>query len=171
VIFDERFFKEEIQDHVDHPHFLQRALWIKEYVPEGALVCILGCGFGHLVKHLNELGVQAFGVDVSIYAFNCRVHEQVFCGSADSFEIPKGTYIFSWNMLDCLSEEMANTVALNLKDVEHQIHILCCVGNYEGYYIQSKSYWEELFPKAIIINYEHPESDLKIPLSWGRVSN
>ena len=168
--FDERFFTEEIQGHIDHPHFLQRAKWIKGYVPEEALVCILGCGFGHLVKHLNEIGVNAFGVEVSVYAFNCRVHEQVFCCSAESFIFNPETYIFSWNMLDCLTKEIVLKLSENIKGLK-QIHILCCIGNYEGYYIQSKVYWEELFPDAIIIDYYHPTSDLKIPLSWGKVSN
>jgi len=168
--FDEEFFTKEINGEIDHPHFLQRAKWIKNYIPPGSWVCILGCGFGHLVKHLRDLGVNVFGVDVSVYAFNCRVDEQVFCSPAESFKFPKGVYIFSWNLLDCLTEDIALKLSQNLKGFK-QIHVVCCSGDYKKYYIKPKKYWNILFPDAIIIDYENPFSDLHIPLSWGRVSN
>jgi len=173
--FDEKFFTEEIQGHIDHPHFLQRAKWIKEYVPDYAVVYIFGCGFGHLVKHLRELGVNAYGYDVSLYAFEHRVSKFVYNISAENFKISdvlvSSAFIFSWNMLDCLDEETAKKISVNIKNFSNQIHVLCCYGNYNGYYIQSKGYWEDLFPNALIIDYHHPISDLNIPTSWGSVSN
>jgi len=167
--FDEQFFTDEIQGHIDHPHFLQRALWIQSIIPTDSIPVILGCGFGWIVKHLRELGINAIGVDVSQYAYDNRVTEYFWHESAETVEL-ENEWVFSWNMLDCLDSEKALAVSNNLKNIEHQYHVLCCEGDYIGYYIQSKRYWEELFPHAIIVEYYRPVSDLHIPTSWGKVS-
>jgi len=168
--FDEKFFTEEIKGHIDYPHFLQRAKWIKSVIEKGVSVCILGCGFGHLVKHLIQLGVNAVGFDISRYAFEHRVSNLVMCGSAADVEIDSNTWVFSWNVLDCLDKITASEIAKNLSHINTQIHIVCCSGDYPGYFIKSKEYWEDLFPQAVIIDYQKPPSDLHVPTSWGRVS-
>jgi len=170
MIFDKKFFTEEIKGHIDHPHFFQRAEWIQEYIKEDSTVYILGCGFGHLVSQLNCMGIFTYGVEISEYAYKNRVSEYVLHESAEISIIGSDAYVFSWNLLDCLNEETAQKLAENLKHIKNQIHVVCCSGDYKGYFIKPIEYWEKLFPNAIIIDYEKPKSELHFPTSWGRVS-
>ena len=57
-----------------------------------------------------------------------------------------------------------------------QIHIISTNEQFieGGYFIKPMSYWQELFPNAILIEYETKKvfnsESLKIPLCWGMVS-
>ena len=176
MIFDETYYHTEIRGEVDHPHFQQRAEWIKEFIKQinpTAPVYILGCAFGYLVKHLRELGVVAYGVESSEYAVSQRVSEFVVCAKAETFPFPSYNpyYTFSWNMLDCLTEDVVSILSQNLKN-SIQIHVVCCSGDYPRYLIKPMEYWRKYFPA--IVDHTSKTSDpegLGLPLSWGLVSD
>jgi SAM-dependent methyltransferase len=65
-----------------------------ELVGEG-LVADVGCGPGHVTQHLNELGLNAFGVDLSpaMLAFARRAYPRLRFdeGSMTSLDLPDGS--------------------------------------------------------------------------------
>ncbi len=164
--FDADYYVNEIRGAEDYPHFQARAKWILTQISSGQKVYILGCGFGWTVKHLRELGVEAYGIESSTYAYSQRVSEYVLFSSAETYEYPDDCAVFSWNMLDCLDYSEAYDLSLALKDIDVQQHITCCSGDYDGYFIQPKSYWDSMFEG--VIDYEDRTTTLGIPLSWGR---
>lgn len=174
--FDERFFTEEIKDK-DYPHYLKRAEWIANYINPNSIVYILGCGFGYLVKYLRNLGVNAIGIEIADYAFQNKKDDSILHSDVVDIDYSNAHYLFSWNLLDCLNDQKAVEVANHInKFSAQQIHIICTSEHYieQGYFIKPMSYWEGLFPDAILIEYETRKvsnsGTLKIPLSWDLVS-
>lgn len=161
--FDETFFNTQCKQ-VDYPHFQERAWWIKNQVPDGAVVYILGCGFGYLVYHLRLLGVNAWGIEVSEYAYNHRVTPYIVLSAAEDYAYEQDAYIYSWNMLDCTSEEIAENIAIAIYGHEG-MHIVCTSGDFDPdiYYIQPLSYWLELF------EYIESYHETDVPTSWTEV--
>jgi len=159
MIFDETFFNTQCKQ-LDHKHFQTRAWWIKNEIPLGTHVYILGCGFGYLVKHLRLLDVEAWGIETSEYAYDHRVSDYVLLSAAEDFDYPEGCYIYSWNMLDCVNEEIAENIAVAIYG--HKGMHVVCTGDYDGFYIQPLSYWLELFEH--IVAYEDAGS---VPTSWA----
>ncbi len=175
--FDEKFFTEDIKD-VDYPHYLKRAEWIANYINPNSIVYILGCGFGYLIKHLRELGINAIGIEVGEYAYDRKKDDSIIYDDIVNIDYSNAHYLFSWNVLDCLNEQKAVEVANHLnKFSAQQIHIICTGEHFieQGYFIKPMSYWEGLFPNTILIEYETRKvfnsSSLKIPLSWELVSD
>ena len=170
LIFDESYYNNEIRGNIDHPHFKQRAEWIKNYIKgEDPKVYILGCAFGWTVKHLRELGVNAWGVEFS-YAYEHRVTEYIFECNIKDADLSDADYIFSWNVFDTLWEVYIDDIMTNLRKYDcTQIHVMSCSGEYEGYTIKEKSYWESQLPNAIIVDYETKEGLTGLPLCWGMV--
>ena len=177
MIFDERFFTEEIKD-VDYPHYQKRAEWINNYINPNSIVYILGCGFGYTVKYLIELGVNTIGIEIGEYAYNNKKDNSIVFDDIVNIDYSNADYLFSWNVLDCLTQQKAVDIAnqLNMFSAQ-QIHIICTSEHYieQGYFIKPMSYWEGLFPNAILIEYETRKvfnsGSLKIPLSWNLVSD
>ena len=180
--FDERFFTEEIRDE-DFPHNKKRAEWIVNYINPDSIVYILGCGFGYLVKHLRDLGVNAIGIEIAEYAYNLKKDDSIVHESIENIDYSNAHYIFSWNVLDCLNEQNVMNIASHLnKFSAQQIHIVCCLEDKtahkyvnQGYFIKSVSYWQNLMPNAIFVEYGtekvYGTESLKIPLSWDKVSS
>lgn len=174
--FDERFFTEEIREE-DHPYYLQRAKWIDDYIKSNSIVYILGCGFGYLVKYLRDLEINAIGIEIAEYAYNRRKDDSIILGDIIDIDYSNAHYLFSWNVLDCLNETKAKEIANHLNQFSaQQIHIISTNEQFieAGYFIKPMSYWQELFPKAILIEYETEKvfnsESLKIPLCWNKVS-
>ena len=151
---------------IDHPHYLARAQWIKEF-HEGMTGNILeiGSGYGFLIKHLNDIGLvgkvsglepdeypisKMTEVGVSQYIYNDYVqgHNWILTPLLD--------LVVSWNVLDSLpNEDTAINIAniLNTK-VQFQIHVLCCdvagdnncdIYKANGLFIKSIEFWKEFF--------------------------
>lgn len=175
--FDEKFFTEDIKD-VDYPHYLKRAEWIANYINPNSIVYILGCGFGYLVKYLKNLGINAIGVELADYAYNIKKDDSILHADIINVDYSNADYLFSWNVLDCLTEQKAIDVANQLNRFSaQQIHIICTDEIFiaQKYFIKPMSYWQNLFPNAILIEYETRKVfnslSLKIPLSWDLVSD
>jgi len=170
--FDETYYTTDIKGAIDHPHFKERANWIDEYITgDNPKVYILGCGFGYIIKHLRLLGVNAYGVELP-YAYSQRVTDYMFECDIKDADMSDADYIFSWNILDCLSDDSVKGIIENLKKFTcPQIHILCASGDYKGYFIKPVDYWCSFLPKAIIVDYETKTGLKGLPLSWGFVSD
>ena len=180
--FDERFFTEDVRDE-DFPHYLERAKWIDNYIKPDSIVYIIGCGFGYLVKHLRGLGVNAIGIEIAEYAYNLKKDDSIVHESIENIDYSNAHYIFSWNVLDCLNEQNVMNIASHLnKFSAQQIHIVCCLEDKtaykyvnQGYFIKSVSYWQNLMPNAIFVEYGtekvYGTETLKIPLCWDKVSS
>lgn len=61
----------------------------------------VGCATGIIVKHLNDLGVECYGIDVSKYAIENAEHENVRLASCDDLPFEDGYFdlIFSVHSL------------------------------------------------------------------------
>lgn len=58
-------YADRLRDALTEQPFLRSALaWFAETAPAGP-VADVGCGPGHVTAHLNKLGVDAFGIDLS----------------------------------------------------------------------------------------------------------
>lgn len=169
--FDSTYYTTEVNGTMDHPHFAQRADWIKSYITgDNPKIYILGCGFGHLVKHLRLLGINAYGVELS-YAYSQRVIDEVFNVDIKDADMSDADYIFSWNVLDCLNDNNVEAVLENLNLFScPQAHVVCTTDDYEGYFIKSVAYWHNVLPNAHIISYEDKSGLEGMPLSWGLVA-
>ncbi len=75
--FDEIYFTDNIKSHYSkewtwkdkkETALKSAKVFIKEFKLDGKRVLDLGCGLGFLVRALRELGVEAYGIDVSEYA-------------------------------------------------------------------------------------------------------
>lgn len=51
-----------------YPFFAQRADLIRQRYPNAVRILVAGCGYGFLVDELIQRGVNAWGVDASVYA-------------------------------------------------------------------------------------------------------
>ena len=171
----------------DHNHYLLRARWIYRWMKKRVgRIIILGAGIGWTVHHLRVLGIEAIGLERSRYAVNNSV-TPLEKTAIQSYGFLSYDNVFSWNVLDCLKGEgEAKAIANRLKVVNNQIHVLCTDNEdlqskeYKeaGYFIKPMQYWMELLPKAIFVNYHTGGlfnlnieiTDLKIPMSWGKIS-
>jgi len=80
----------------------------------GDKVLDVGCGKGFLVKDLLELGIDAYGLDISTYALmNCEKESigRLHLGSADSLPFPDGSFnaVLAINSLHNLPREKCIT--------------------------------------------------------------
>jgi len=181
MIFDERFFTEEISD-IDYPHYQKRAEWISNYITPNSVVCILGCGFGYTVKYLRQLGVNVIGIEVAKYAYDRRKDPSIYNQDIVDIDYSNADYLFSWNVLDCLNEKKAVKIANHLNQFSaQQIHIMCCLEDNsaqkyinQGYFIKSIEYWKSLIPNGFLVEYGTEKvygiESLNIPLSVNKVS-
>jgi SAM-dependent methyltransferase len=83
-----------------------------------APLLIVGCGFGFTVQELRALGVIAWGVDVSEYAFSNRACGYVYCGdilARDRIGIMAAQYgtVITEDLLPCLTDKEARLAAVN----------------------------------------------------------
>ena len=75
----------------DYGHHRARAELLADRVP-GGRVLIVGCAWGHTVRHCLDLGLDAWGMDASDYALaNCVVPGRVVKGDA-TCECPDGPW-------------------------------------------------------------------------------
>lgn len=177
ITFDEQYYLTELPKK-EHAHFSKRGEWINMNI-DGSIY-IAGAGYGYTVKYTNS----AIGIEKSEYAYNQSVIKDRMI-NADIKDIDvSGFTVLSWNMLDCMdSEEHALKVIENLKNAKDNIHIFCVddggndAKNYDslGYFIRTADWWLEKFPEMKLVEYHKRKvynvDSLKIPLSWGMISD
>jgi 2-polyprenyl-3-methyl-5-hydroxy-6-metoxy-1,4-benzoquinol methylase len=121
----------------------------------------LGCAKGFLVKSLRDIGVSAFGIDVSEYAISQaedRVAEYLFVHDftqEKSVEFPQYDLIVSYDTFEHIPEERLTAVKRFLKD--HGTRFYIKVGTvdtpdwqHDASHITIKEldFWKEWFPNA-----------------------
>lgn len=150
-------------------HFILRAMWIAQHY-HGKRICIAGAGIGDTVKYLELMGEDVIGIDKYI------TNEYVVQVAAQDFSYNDIDVIFSWNLLDAITEEEVRPISIAMGTIP-QYHVVCLDTDVDaqsyiqqGYLIKSREYWVSNFPYASIIQYRDEPILHEYPLSWGRYS-
>ena len=98
----------------------------------------IGCATGTCVRHLNESGCEAHGIDVSEWAIRNAEHPNVKLASADSLPYPDRHFdlVFSCHSLEHLPDDIFDHAISELTRISSgfQFHMLPIVGRppYDG---------------------------------------
>jgi len=172
LTFDEKYYKESgLID--DNPKYLIRAKFIiSDLNPKK--VIILGGGKGYLAKHLNEIGIVAYNLDRSDYAYENKVslyHVKDDIKNLYTYQFfQEADLIVSWSVLDCLRDNIDAKISSGVLNEfkGEQLHVFSCSDN-------SHDYWKTLLPTANLVCWDCKEviqGDLhNVPLFSGVVSN
>lgn len=147
--------------YADAEHFKNTAKWlVDEFQPQTVLE--IGCAKGYLVKALRELGVSAYGCDMSEYALNEAPEEvkdylyRIDITDPEPLSLPKFDLIVSYDTFEHLPEESLNTVVSFLKNSGTRYYIKVGTVNtpdwqHDSTHITIKplDFWKELFSDAI----------------------
>jgi hypothetical protein len=96
----------------------------------------IGCATGAIVRRLNGLGVETYGIDVSEWAIQNRLHENVLLGGAESLPFADGEFdlVFSSHSLEHIPRELTEAAFAEMSRVAAsdacQFHMLPIVGTY-----------------------------------------
>jgi len=106
--FDEEYFTAGTtgyKDYADFPINEYKVEKILRYKPKNVLD--VGCAHGFIVKRLNDVGISAYGIDISKYAVDNKAHQNVI--EADILDIPfKDGYfdfVYSSDVLEHIPED------------------------------------------------------------------
>lgn len=146
--FDEAYFKGETGSAYAVNDYLATALLSRTYFELADLIATcfkprrvleIGCGAGPVIHHLNRyFDVEAFGMDVSTWAVENRLHENVTLGSASNIPFPDRHFdlIFSCHCLEHLPPNSIDEAIAEISRVCDpagvQVHLLPILG--EGPY-------------------------------------
>ena len=113
------------------PTFREIAAAVQEvFQPQRVLE--IGCATGNIVRHLNELGCEAHGIDVSEWAVRNAEHPNVRLASADALPYPDGYFdlVISCHALEHLPDAVFVRSLSELTRVNSafQFHMLPIVG-------------------------------------------
>jgi len=185
LIFDEKYFNETAYLKYQHyPHFKTRAEWIKNNIK--GTILVIGCAYGYLLEELEKLGIIAYGVEKSEYAYSqikSSIKERVYNCDIIDLQVDPDLFdwVISWNVLDCLDgDKHASQVAKVLSNItQNQLHVVATHEQYikDGYMVRPISYWTKLFPGQIICfecgkiyNQDNIITFTQVPLMKVRVS-
>lgn len=103
--------------HENELHELQAQLLVDKFSLAGKRVLDLGAGYGYLVKHLRELGVDAYGFDISQFAIDhSPVKEFLTQGDLRTADFGENwDFIFSLDTLEHLPPELLRPVLRRIK--------------------------------------------------------
>ncbi|WP_107675396.1 class I SAM-dependent methyltransferase [Agrobacterium sp. LAD9] len=124
----------------------------------------IGCATGIIVKHLNELGVEAHGIDVSEWAITNREHDNVVLAGAEQLPYPDGhfDFVYSVHAMEHIPAPLKDSAFAELKRVSEKavhLHMLPIVG--EGPYSGPKEIVDEIL-------HRDPTHSLLEGIGWWR---
>jgi len=96
----------------------------------------IGCATGAIVRHLNDLGVETHGIDVSEWAVANRLHPNVVLAGAESLPFPDTHFdlVFSSHSLEHIPEASIDSALAEMDRVARplgaQFHLHPIVGTY-----------------------------------------
>lgn len=96
----------------------------------------IGCATGAIVRNLNELGIEAYGVDVSEWAIDNRLHDNVLLAGAENLPFEDGSFdlIYSSHALEHIPPDLIDRALAEIDRVSNraglQFHMLPIVGTY-----------------------------------------
>jgi hypothetical protein len=145
--FDSDYYQAGHKKGTRYSDYLQNALGSQIYLgmakaikavfnPARALE--IGCASGPIVKHLNDMGCEAHGIDVSEWAVANRFHPNVLQASADVLPYDSSSFdlVFSAHSLEHLPESIAEGAFAEMGRVgsRHQFHMMPIIGTppYDG---------------------------------------
>lgn len=182
--FDEAYFNGNgYGKYQKYPHFKERARWVKDNLTGSILEC--GCAAGYLIDELDFLGIFIEGIDKSPYIVGnapVSIADRITIGDIGDLSTlfpSQFDWIISWNVLDCLIDDMnAQQICNQLNTLgKNQLHVLATDGDHfkqQGYFIQNYAYWRNLLPNAHLIEemgtVNSSLSFSQVPLSFERVS-
>ncbi|EHH07562.1 methyltransferase [Agrobacterium tumefaciens CCNWGS0286] len=159
----------------------------------------IGCATGIIVKHLNELGVEAHGIDVSEWAVSNREHDNVVLAGAEGLPYPDGDFdfVYSVHAMEHIPEHLKDAAFSELKRVSGaaiHFHMLPIVG--EGPYsgeretvrsglrkdpthslLEDIGWWRQQFseigfnPVGTSVSFAHESGNVDLGVSQLFVSN
>ncbi len=101
----------------------------------------IGCATGVIVRHLNQLGVEAHGVDPSEWAVKNRSHDNVILGSAEKlpFETHAFDLVYSCHALEHIPQALKENALAEMRRVSSGMHwhLLPVLG--EGPYVGDRN--------------------------------
>jgi cyclopropane fatty-acyl-phospholipid synthase-like methyltransferase len=107
----------------DWPQFKDRAEWIKkEYSPKFMLE--IGAAKGFLIKHLRDVGVSAYGIDVSEYAAQESEGRVKTIDATKPLKLEKYDLVVSFDVLEHIAEEDLPMLFKSLKTAKQQFHMI-----------------------------------------------
>jgi SAM-dependent methyltransferase len=115
----------------NNPVYREIAVAVRE-VFQPHRVLEIGCATGIIVRHLNELGCDAHGIDVSEWAVRNAEHPNVKLASADSLPYPDRYFdlVLSCHSLEHMPDSIFNHALAEISRVASgfQFHMLPIVG-------------------------------------------
>jgi ubiquinone/menaquinone biosynthesis C-methylase UbiE len=121
---------------------------VKEYnLKKGSKVLDVGCGKGFLVKDLLDLGIDAYGLDISEYAIkNCEnaVIGRIHLGNAKKLPFKKNSFDFVIS-INCIHNLNRNNCIIALKEISR-------VSKSKKSFVQVDSY-DTKEEKSIFLNW------------------
>lgn len=139
--FDSDYFQAGHKKGTRYANYLQEALQSPMYRgmaqaimavfrPRRALE--IGCAAGAIVKHLNDLGCDAHGIDVSEWAIEHRFHPNVILAGADDLPYEDASFdlVFSNHALEHLPDAIVERSFAEISRVaaRHQFHMHPIIG-------------------------------------------
>lgn len=150
--FDETYFergKEKGTSYSDYkesalksPIFLEIAEAIKS-VFQPTRVLEIGCATGVIIRHLNNLGIEAHGIDVSEWAVKNREHPNVSLQSAHDLNFPDAHFdlVISAHALEHIPVDLKNAAFAEISRVSAgglHFHMLPILG--DGPYVGDETF-------------------------------
>jgi SAM-dependent methyltransferase len=123
-------YRRSAQKSLTYRELAERIAYI--FRPESVLE--VGCATGVVVKHLNELGCTAHGIDVSEWAIKHREHENVVLAAAESLPYDDESFdlVYSIHALEHIPVELESRALEEMTRVARvgalQFHLMPIVG-------------------------------------------
>ena len=139
--FDSDYYQSGHKKGTRYSDYLQNALGSNIYrgmaqaiveVFKPSRVLEIGCAAGPIVKHLNDAGCEAHGIDVSEWAVSHRFHPNIVQASADDLPYESNSFdlVFSCHTLEHLPDAIADPAFAEISRVAsgRQFHMLPIIG-------------------------------------------
>ena len=123
----------------------------------------LGCAKGYLVEYLRNLGIDAYGIDISQYAIdNTPIPDYVTLGDIydlSAYSNKEFDWVYSIRLLPCLDPATIPDLITNITKIsKNQLHIIDepSYGSTDYYNLQTKETWANYsFPHGTrIVSYQ-----------------
>lgn len=92
----------------------------------------IGCATGIVVKHLNDMDIEAHGIDVSSWAIKNREHHNVTLAGAEKIPYPDEHFdlVYSIHALEHIPQNLKDAAFSEIKRVskKNQLHLLPIIG-------------------------------------------
>ena len=170
---DNRYEKIYNENYYRHYHLESKSVYYKEYKPlkdffdnlasqivktiNPSTVLDVGCAMGFLVASLRDLGVQAYGIDVSEFAIdNVREDIKPYCKVCDARDdLPNGfprrfDLVVNVEMIEHLYEDDADKVIANICSYTNSVIFSSTdseINDPTHFNVQPMKYWSKRFSK------------------------